>query len=175
MATGPHPAHGARWDNRRVTSPDLPERETDTSPAETPLEETTVTVRRSPRIVNFMILGAVVGALVAVILTFAYPENPQFGRAQVLGFLLLACTAVGVAIGCIVALVLGRVVARTSTTVVAGRVVGSAPAGAPDAASTAEAPSSPPIASGETPHDPTPSTGDEPGIPPSRTTHDHRE
>ncbi len=105
-----------------MTFSERPDRETDTAAGEQVLDETTVTVKRSPRIVNFIILGAVVGALVAVILTYAFPENPQFSRAQVLGFLLLACVAAGVAIACIVALVLGRIVARNGPTVVVDRV-----------------------------------------------------
>jgi heme A synthase len=121
-----------------VTFPEQPEREPETASGEAVLGETTVTVRRSPRIVNFMILGAVLGALLAVILTYAFPENDAFSRTQVLGFLLLACVAFGVAVACLVALILGRIVARKAITVVADHVGVRAP-DADTAADTATA------------------------------------
>jgi len=110
-----------------VTISDQPEREPDAASGETVIGETTVTVRRSPRIVNFMILGAVLGALVAVVLTYAFPENERFSRTQVLGFLLLACVAAGVALASLVALILGRIVSRKTVTVVADRMAATAP------------------------------------------------
>jgi hypothetical protein len=110
-----------------VTISDQPEREPETASGETVLDETTVTVRRSPRIVNFMILGAVLGALVAVVLTYAFPENDQFSRTQVMGFLLLACVAAGVALASLVALILGRIVSRKAVTVVADRMAATPP------------------------------------------------
>lgn len=130
-----------------MTFPEQPEREPETASGEAVLGETTVTVRRSPRIVNFMILGAVLGALLAVVLTYAFPENDAFSRTQVLGFLLLACVAFGVAVACLVALVLGRIVARKAVTVVADRVSvydpdarSAAESGIPDAATDAGTP-----------------------------------
>lgn len=96
-------------------------------PAETVLDETTVTVRRSPRYFNFMIVGAVAGAVAALILTFAFPANAEFDRGQVFGFLLLAGVAFGVAIGCLVALALDRSSRRRAPTVVADRLGGHAP------------------------------------------------
>ncbi len=105
-----------------MTSSEQPERETAPAASETVLGETTVTVRRSPRIVNFLILGAVLGALVAVILTYAFPESAEFGRMQVMGFLLLLCVAVGVTLAALVALAIGRVVGRKPKTVVADRI-----------------------------------------------------
>ncbi|NYJ21319.1 hypothetical protein [Glaciibacter psychrotolerans] len=77
---------------------------------ETVISHTTVVVHRSPRYVNFMILGAILGAVLALILTVAFPDNPDFGKAQVFGFLLLAGVAFGVAIGSLVALVIDRLI-----------------------------------------------------------------
>ncbi len=91
-------------------------------PTETVLDETTVTVRRSPRYFHFMIVGAVAGAIAALILTFAFPTNAEFDRGQVFGFLLLAGVAFGVAIGCLLALALDRASRRTASTVVADRL-----------------------------------------------------
>ena len=42
-----------------------------------------VRVRRSPRYFRFMITGAVLFAIVALILTFSFPENPTYDRGSV--------------------------------------------------------------------------------------------
>jgi hypothetical protein len=82
----------------------------------------TGTLHRAPRYTNFMSLGAILGVLSALILTVIYPENTDFSRAQVFGFLLLAGVAGGVALGSVVALILDKVVGRRSSTVVADRL-----------------------------------------------------
>ncbi|QEO16202.1 potassium transporter Trk [Agromyces intestinalis] len=76
------------------------------------MTDETVEVRRAPRYGAFLLAGGVVGALVALILTFAFPENDQFDRGQVFGFLLLALGAVGVGIGALVALLIDRSLSR---------------------------------------------------------------
>lgn len=99
-------------------------------PEQTPepdgIEETVtpaeVRVRRSPRYFRFMITGAVLFAIVALILTFSFPENPTYDRGSVFGFLLAIGVAVGVAVGAIVALVLDRVTARRARSVQADRI-----------------------------------------------------
>jgi len=82
----------------------------------------TGTLHRAPRYTNFMILGAILGVLSALILTVIFPENAEFSRAQVFGFLLLAGVAGGVALGSLIALLLDQMVGRRSTTVVADRL-----------------------------------------------------
>ena len=82
----------------------------------------TGTLHRAPRYTNFMILGAILGVLSALILTVIFPENAEFSQAQVFGFLLLAGVASGVGLGCLLALLLDRIVGRRSTTVVADRL-----------------------------------------------------
>jgi hypothetical protein len=159
-----------------VTISDQPEREPETASGETVLGETTVTVRRSPRIVNFMLLGAILGALLAVVLTYTFPENERFSRTQVLGFLLLACVAAGVAVASLVALLLGRIVSRKAVTVVADRLGTTAPdAGtavsltAPDADPTPPTPgTSPP---GTSPSGTSPSDATPPDAKPSGSSH----
>lgn len=84
--------------------------------------ETTVTVHRSPRYFSFMIVGAVLGAILALVLTVVFPENDRFGQSQVFGFLLLAGVVAGVALGSIVALILDRAIGRTTATAVADRL-----------------------------------------------------
>jgi hypothetical protein len=102
----------------------------------------TGTLHRAPRYTNFMILGAILGVLSALILTVIYPENMDFSRAQVFGFLLLAGVAGGVALGSAIALILDKVAGRRSSTVVADRLGRSAsrvdevPDGATDTAVT---------------------------------------
>jgi hypothetical protein len=115
-----------------VSSPGQPDQ------SEIVIGEATVTVRRSPRYPRFMILGAIVGVILALVFTVAFPENEKFDRAQIFGFLLLAGVAFGVALGAAVALVLDRIVSRSATTVVADRLaphVSSALGAAPDASS----------------------------------------
>ncbi|WP_051973372.1 hypothetical protein [Cryobacterium sp. MLB-32] len=82
----------------------------------------TLSVHRSPRYKNFMILGAAVGVALAVGLTVGFPGSADFTKAQIFGFLLLACLAVGVLLGGIVALVLDRVIGRRTHTVLADRL-----------------------------------------------------
>lgn len=74
-------------------------------------------VRRSPKILSFLLAGAVVGAIVALVLTFAFPPNAQFPASQVFGFLLLIGVAVGGAAGGLVALVLDRALQRRARVV----------------------------------------------------------
>ncbi|GLI27572.1 hypothetical protein ARHIZOSPH14_18140 [Agromyces rhizosphaerae] len=78
-----------------------------------------VTVRRSPRYPRFLVLGGAVGALLALILTFAFPAVEQFDKGQIFGFLLLVLGAMGVALGAVLALVIDRVMAGHVRTVVA--------------------------------------------------------
>ncbi|WP_344372207.1 hypothetical protein [Agromyces tropicus] len=98
---------------RMEVDPDAGER------LETDVSSDAVTVRRAPRYGSFLLLGVVVGVLVALVLTFVFPENPQYDRAQVFGFLLLWCGAGGLALGGVAALVIDRVLARRRGTAVA--------------------------------------------------------
>lgn len=90
--------------------------------SETLLAETTVTVHRAPRYRNFMLLGAIVGVLLALILTISFPENDEYDRVQIFGFLLLGGLAVGTTLGAVVALVIDRVIGRSRVSVVADRL-----------------------------------------------------
>jgi hypothetical protein len=77
-------------------------------------------VRRSPRYGVFLVVGALLGVLVALILTFAYDgtsspsvlTNVSFSQGQVFGFLALIVGSIGALIGGVVALVLDRTVGR---------------------------------------------------------------
>ncbi|MFF2273004.1 hypothetical protein ACFVTX_12060 [Agromyces sp. NPDC058136] len=108
-------------------TPEQPETPDATTPEEAPVFETAATrdevrVKRSPRYGAFMIAGAVVGAIVAFVLSFAFaPTDAQiaerlqsdftYSQGQVFGFLLLGGVALGVALGAVVALIVDRVLA----------------------------------------------------------------
>ena len=89
----------------------------------------TVTVRRAPKIFVFLVLGAALGLLVAMILTFGFNQpdavSPDTGLVyslgQVFGFLVLVCVTVGVVLGAIVALVFERTIGRRTRQVVVDR------------------------------------------------------
>lgn len=81
-------------------------------------------VRRSPRYSRFLLVGAMLGVIVAAILAFGVQrvDVPQIGEAvfsdgQVFGFLALIGIATGVLLGGVVALILERVVGRNVRTV----------------------------------------------------------
>ncbi|MDY7542357.1 hypothetical protein KIV56_12235 [Cryobacterium breve] len=80
------------------------------------------TVRRSPRYLNFMIVGAVLGAVTALILTVGFPQTAEFGLLQVFGFLLLVGVVVGLALGALVAILIDRFTGRSVQTVVVDRL-----------------------------------------------------
>ncbi len=84
--------------------------------------ESRVRVQRSPRYFRFMIAGAVLFAVVALILTFAFPANPTYDRGSVFGFLLAIGVAVGVTLGAVVALAVDRGQTRRARTVQADRI-----------------------------------------------------
>ena len=92
-------------------------------PVETDVTSDTVTVRRAPRYGRFILLGVILGAIVALILTFAFTGEPvegelvQFDKGQVFGFLLLLCGTIGAALGAVVALLIDRSSARRARSV----------------------------------------------------------
>ncbi len=87
--------------------------ETATAPAPVAFpEHATATVRRGVNMRGFLALGVVVGVVLAIVLTYAFPPHPDFSRGQVLGFLLVFVTAVSaivfIGIGAIIEFVIGR-------------------------------------------------------------------
>lgn len=83
-------------------------------------ELVTVRVRRSPRYGVFLLLGAALGVVAAMVLTLAFQGTTeaspnsgiQYSNMQVFGFVTLICAPIGVAIGGAVALILDRAVGR---------------------------------------------------------------
>ncbi|GAA1467315.1 potassium transporter Trk [Microbacterium thalassium] len=98
-------------------APETPERPS-TPPANTRVE--TVRVRRAPKISVFLLSGAALGIIAAMILTFAFggtgdvsPNTGlEYSPSQVFGFLALIGIAVGLVVGGAVALVLDRISLR---------------------------------------------------------------
>ncbi len=98
-------------------TPETPERPS-TPPANTRVE--TVRVRRAPKISVFLLSGAALGIIAAMILTFAFGGTDdvspntglEYSPSQVFGFLALIGIAVGLVVGGAVALVLDRISLR---------------------------------------------------------------
>jgi uncharacterized membrane protein YdjX (TVP38/TMEM64 family) len=109
---------------QNVPEPSMPERPSDEGGLEIDITSDSVTVRRAPRYGRFITLGALVGAVVALILTFAFsgqPATPElelgFDKGQVFGFLLLLCGVIGAALGAVIALLIDRASLRRARSV----------------------------------------------------------
>ncbi len=80
----------------------------------------TARVRRSPRYGVFLVAGAAVGILAALVLTFVFDgwksdaTGVTYSTGQVFGFLALYAIPLGIALAGILALVLDRTAARRS-------------------------------------------------------------
>ncbi len=89
----------------------------------------TATVRRAPRYSAFLGLGAALGILTALVLTFgvggAIDISPatglEYSDGQVFGFLALICIPIGLVIGGTVALILDRAAGRRARSVTVDR------------------------------------------------------
>jgi len=76
----------------------------------------TVRVRRAPKFSVFLLVGAALGVIAAMIFTFAFDGSSEtspntglvYSQGQVFGFLLLVCVPVGLALAAIVALIFDR-------------------------------------------------------------------
>lgn len=81
------------------------------TPPERAVESATTanaTVRRAPKYQNFLVVGAVLGLIAAMALTFIFQRDPNeidtaageiyYSPGQVFGFLLLICVPVGLAL-----------------------------------------------------------------------------
>ena len=90
--------------------------------------EQEVVIRRSPRYLRFFVLGIILGIVVAMILTFAFPQTSQFTPMQVFGFLALICGIVGGTLGLVFALLLDRLWSQRTITTLAEHEVETKPA-----------------------------------------------
>jgi hypothetical protein len=67
-----------------------------------------VTVRRAPKFVPFMMLGAILGFLVALVVAYTGPEDPTLTRESVLGFFTMAFAIPGLILAAMLVLVFDR-------------------------------------------------------------------
>lgn len=82
----------------------------------------TVRVRRSPKVGVFLAIGAVAGALVALLFIGLSPADPEIPTPQALGFLILLLAPVGALVGGGVAVVIDAVGERRAREVLAERL-----------------------------------------------------
>ncbi|MCT9819325.1 potassium transporter Trk [Microbacterium sp. W1N] len=97
-----------------------------TEPAEHHIEK--AQLRRSPKYGVFLTVGAALGVIVALVLTFAFGGDDKspftgviYSDSQVFGFLALFCATVGLVVGGIVALILDRTLSRRAREVAVDR------------------------------------------------------
>ncbi len=76
-----------------------------------------VTVRRAPKIPAFLFVGAVVGAIVTLILTSLFPADPTVGFGALFAYFALYGITGGIVLGAVVGIILDRVSARRAKTV----------------------------------------------------------
>jgi hypothetical protein len=77
-----------------------------------------VVVRRSPRYVRFILVGVVVAILLTLALTFLFPEQPDYSRAQVFGFVGIILVTLFVGLSATIAIIADRLSSRRTRTVV---------------------------------------------------------
>ena len=75
---------------------------------ETPAGRREVTVRRAPKYVPFLIVGALAGIVAAAVVAYAVPGDASFDPGAVFGFFLVMFAAAGALLGALLALVLDR-------------------------------------------------------------------
>lgn len=75
---------------------------------EHPAERREITVRRAPKYVPFLILGALVGIAAAALVAYGLPESAEFNAGSVFGFFMVLFAGGGALLGAALALVLDR-------------------------------------------------------------------
>ena len=75
----------------------------------------------------FLVLGAVLGAVVTLIITSLFPADPTVGFGAIYGYFLLFGIPAGVVVGAVVAIVLDRVSSRRARLVAMDREIVSEP------------------------------------------------
>ena len=85
------------------------------------MSESEVSIRRAPRVGVFLVLGAVVGAVVTLILTSLFRADPSVGFLASYAYFCLFGIPAGLLLGALVALVLDIVSTRRARTVTVAR------------------------------------------------------
>jgi hypothetical protein len=78
---------------------------------------TKVRIRRAPKFSVFVVIGALVGVLTALILTASFPIDPKVGFGPIFGYFAIYGFVGGILLGCLVALVFDRILSRSAKTV----------------------------------------------------------
>ena len=87
------------------------------------IETSEVVIRRAPRFSVFLVIGALLGAIGALIATSMYPVDPAVGFLGTLGYLMVYGIAFGLLLGALIALIADSVSRRRARTVLAERGV----------------------------------------------------
>jgi hypothetical protein len=85
------------------------------------VSESEVSIRRAPRIGVFLIVGAMLGALVTLILTSLFPVDPLVGFAATYAYFCLFGIPAGLTLGAAIALLLDLISRRRTRTVTVAR------------------------------------------------------
>ena len=85
------------------------------------MSESEVSIRRAPRIGVFLVVGAMLGALVTLVLTSLFPSDPEVGFFASFAYFCLYGIPAGIALGALVALVFDAVSQRRARTVTVAR------------------------------------------------------
>ena len=91
--------------NGRVSEPETP---ADAAPEQQPSEVQRASIRRAPKLGVFLVVGAVLGALVTLILTSLFPADPNIGFAASYAYFLVYGIPAGVVLGALLGLALDR-------------------------------------------------------------------
>jgi hypothetical protein len=94
-------------DGSADTPADAPE-DPPAGPAPDALDHRVLVVRRAPKVQVFLIGGAVLGAIAALLVSVFGEANPEFTFGSTFGYFLVLFGIVGVAVGALVWLVLDR-------------------------------------------------------------------
>lgn len=85
------------------------------------MSQSEVSIRRAPRIGVFLVLGALVGALVTLVLTSLFEPDPNVGFVASYAYFCLYGIPAGVALAAAIALVLDAISKRRARTVTVER------------------------------------------------------
>lgn len=85
------------------------------------MSESEVTLRRAPRVGVFLVFGALLGALVTLVLTSLFPTDPAVGFVASYAYFSLFGVPAGLLFGALVAIVLDAIASRRARTVTVAR------------------------------------------------------
>lgn len=86
-------------------------------------EKITVSVRRAPKYVPFLIAGAILGIIAAAVVAIL-PQDNRYDKSTVFGFLVVLLIVAGAGLGGLVALVIDWIGRRKSTPAYAEETTG---------------------------------------------------